>query len=67
MKRTGVIVALVAALAVAGVAYAQNESSTNPSRGYGPGWCLFGARQAAQMTAAGTAMVDGGTYGCPHW
>lgn len=70
MKRTEVVMALVAALALAGVAYAQNGSSTDPTGGYGPGWCLFGGGratvgQAAQM-APGTAMMYGGTYGCPQ-
>jgi len=72
VKRTGVVIALAAALAVAGVAYAQNGSSTDPTRGYGPGWCLFGTGRAAagratQMPARGTAMMYGGTYGCSHW
>lgn len=72
MKRTGVIMALVAALAVAGVAYAQNGGSTDPTRGYGQGWCMFetgraSAGAAAPMPAPGTAMMYGGTYGCPHW
>ncbi len=62
--------ALVAALAVAGVAYAQNGSSTDPAGGYGPGWCLFGAGRAATAQDArmpGTAMMHGGTYSCPRW